>query len=132
MPGADADLLDSFLTPMLTLQHEKRAKAGPLASHPWLEGILVEGEIEQELAKLERESTASGGTDAPPGGSEGTGASSVMPLSTEDGSRPSASSALSSTSSFARSGPSITTSHNGERLSPSPQTVPLPRPTLTT
>jgi serine/threonine-protein kinase SRPK3 len=36
----------SFLTPMLRLHPEKRAGAGELAHHRWLDGVTVQGEID--------------------------------------------------------------------------------------
>ena len=42
----DADALSSFLTPMLRLHPDKRAKASNLIHHNWLEGILVQVEID--------------------------------------------------------------------------------------
>ena len=45
-PKPDADALSSFLTPMLRLHPDKRAKASDLVHHNWLEGVLVQGEID--------------------------------------------------------------------------------------
>jgi serine/threonine-protein kinase SRPK3 len=45
-PRSDADALSSFLTPMLRLHPDKRAKATDLIHHNWLEGVLVQGEID--------------------------------------------------------------------------------------
>ncbi|PPR07639.1 hypothetical protein CVT24_006547 [Panaeolus cyanescens] len=45
-PKPDADALASFLLPMLRLQPEKRAKASDLMHHNWLDGIVVQGEID--------------------------------------------------------------------------------------
>ncbi|KAF8179626.1 CMGC/SRPK protein kinase [Pholiota molesta] len=45
-PRADADALAGFLTPMLRLHPDKRAKASELTHHNWLEGIVVQGEID--------------------------------------------------------------------------------------
>ncbi|KAJ6514526.1 kinase-like domain-containing protein [Mycena vulgaris] len=42
----DADALASFLKPMLRMDPEKRAQAIELLSHDWLEGIIVQGELE--------------------------------------------------------------------------------------
>jgi serine/threonine-protein kinase SRPK3 len=42
----DAEALFSFLTPMLRLHPNKRAQASDLIHHNWLEGILVQGEID--------------------------------------------------------------------------------------
>ena len=40
-----AQTIASFLSPMLHLNPEKRAGAGELVHHQWLDGIVVEGEI---------------------------------------------------------------------------------------
>ncbi|KAF8162572.1 kinase-like domain-containing protein [Crassisporium funariophilum] len=45
-PKLDADALASFLTPMLRLHPDKRAKATDLIHHNWLEGVVVQGEID--------------------------------------------------------------------------------------
>ncbi|CAL1703060.1 unnamed protein product [Somion occarium] len=46
LPKEEAELIASFLNPMLRLNPEKRAKAGDLIHHKWLEGIVVQGEID--------------------------------------------------------------------------------------
>lgn len=58
LPREEADLISSFLNPMLRLHPEKRAKAGEMVHHTWLEGIVVQGEVdvirraeEEELKK---------------------------------------------------------------------------------
>ncbi|PPQ84556.1 hypothetical protein CVT25_007638 [Psilocybe cyanescens] len=45
-PKTEADALASFLTPMLRLHPDKRAKASELRHHNWLEGVVVQGEID--------------------------------------------------------------------------------------
>lgn len=47
LPPDQADLISSFLLPMLRLEPERRAKAGELIHHAWLDGIVVRGELEQ-------------------------------------------------------------------------------------
>jgi serine/threonine-protein kinase SRPK3 len=39
-------MIASFLTPMLRLQADKRASARELAAHAWLDGVVVQGEID--------------------------------------------------------------------------------------
>ncbi|KAG8729147.1 serine/threonine protein kinase, CMGC group [Ceratobasidium sp. 428] len=46
LPRADADMIGSFLTPMMRLNPEKRARAADMVNHAWLEGIVVQGEID--------------------------------------------------------------------------------------
>ena len=53
-PKADADALAAFLGPMLRLNPDKRAKAADLAQHVWLEGVVVQGEIDV-IRRLELE-----------------------------------------------------------------------------
>jgi serine/threonine-protein kinase SRPK3 len=45
-PAAEADALASFLTPMLRLHPDKRAKASELIHHRWLDSVVVQGEID--------------------------------------------------------------------------------------
>lgn len=49
MPYNEANELQSFLMPMLRLHPEKRAGARELLDHSWIEGIVVQGEIEQAM-----------------------------------------------------------------------------------
>lgn len=46
LPKEEADMIASFLTPMLRLHPDKRAKASELIHHAWLDGIVVQGEID--------------------------------------------------------------------------------------
>lgn len=46
LPAEDADTIASFLNPMLGLNPDRRAKAGVMAAHRWLEGVVVKGEVE--------------------------------------------------------------------------------------
>jgi serine/threonine-protein kinase SRPK3 len=58
---SDAEIISSFLTPMLRLNPEKRAKASEMVHHAWLDGIIVQGEIEQILrAEKEEEDRRQG------------------------------------------------------------------------
>lgn len=45
-PREEADLIGSFLNPMLRLQPEKRAPASELVSHPWIDSVRVQGELD--------------------------------------------------------------------------------------
>lgn len=54
----EAQTLASFLTPMLRYDITKRATAAEMVSHKWLEGVIVQGEIdllEEHARKLEAE-----------------------------------------------------------------------------
>lgn len=45
-PRPDAEHLANFLTPMLRLHPDRRAKATDLIHHNWLDGVLVQGEVD--------------------------------------------------------------------------------------
>ncbi|EJD06157.1 kinase-like protein [Fomitiporia mediterranea MF3/22] len=46
LPKEQADEIASFLTPMLRLHPDKRGSAAELVHHSWLDGVLVQGEVE--------------------------------------------------------------------------------------
>jgi serine/threonine-protein kinase SRPK3 len=56
-PKDEADAISSFLTPMLRLYPDRRAKASDLIHHQWLEGIVVQGEIDVIRRAEEDEAT---------------------------------------------------------------------------
>ncbi|KAG9318085.1 kinase-like protein [Chiua virens] len=45
-PKEEAESISAFLSPMLRLFPDRRAKASELVHHQWLEGIVVQGEID--------------------------------------------------------------------------------------
>ncbi|KAF8437612.1 kinase-like domain-containing protein [Boletus edulis BED1] len=45
-PKEDADAIAAFLSPMVRLYPDRRAKASDLIHHQWLDGIVVQGEID--------------------------------------------------------------------------------------
>lgn len=64
-------MIASFLNPMLRLHPDKRAKAHELVHHKWLEGIVVQGEVdlirraeEEELLRREAERQSNGSGSA--------------------------------------------------------------------
>jgi len=64
LPKDEADLIASFLSPMLRVLPEKRANSSELVHHSWFDGIIVQGEIDQILAaeskdRMAREAAAS-------------------------------------------------------------------------
>ncbi|PWZ03663.1 kinase-like protein [Testicularia cyperi] len=71
MPYSEANELSSFLLPMLRLHPEKRAGARELLDHTWIEGIVVQGEIEKAMrqAGIDVDALTSGspGRSLPPG-----------------------------------------------------------------
>ncbi|KAF7315909.1 Kinase-like protein [Mycena indigotica] len=58
-PKPEADALGGFLTPMLRMHPDKRARAGELVHHAWLEGVVVQGEIDV-IRRAEREEASEG------------------------------------------------------------------------
>ncbi|TFK45898.1 kinase-like protein [Heliocybe sulcata] len=46
LPKEEAETIASFLNPMLRLHPEKRAKASELIHHHWLDGVVVQGEVD--------------------------------------------------------------------------------------
>lgn len=56
-PKAEADAIASFLTPMLRLHPDKRAKASDLIHHNWLEDVVVQGEVDV-IRRAEEEESA--------------------------------------------------------------------------
>ncbi|KAK7005972.1 kinase-like protein [Favolaschia claudopus] len=59
-PKSEADSIAMFLTPMLRLNPEKRAKASELVHHNWLEGVVVQGELDV-IRRAERAENGGGG-----------------------------------------------------------------------
>lgn len=57
-PKDEADAISAFLTPMLQLHPERRAKAFELVHHAWLDGITVQGEIDVIRQAEEEEEAA--------------------------------------------------------------------------
>ncbi|OCF40514.1 CMGC/SRPK protein kinase [Kwoniella heveanensis CBS 569] len=88
MEHEDAELLSSFLMPMLHYFPDSRATAAELVKHPWLEGVVVQGELEmaQNFHKAEverlRSQQQAGGSDISDG--EGQGGSSSNGTSGKD------------------------------------------------
>lgn len=52
--------LESFLQPMLNLNPDKRATAHAMLEHEWLGGVVVQGEIEAEEARMVRDGEVPG------------------------------------------------------------------------
>lgn len=63
MPLPEANKLASFLMPMLQIHPDKRAMAKAMSEHEWLDGILVQGELEQ-LARAHLQATGRSDADA--------------------------------------------------------------------
>ncbi|CAK5265408.1 unnamed protein product [Mycena citricolor] len=57
-PKTEADDIASFLTPMLRLHPDKRAKASDMVHHKWLEGVVVQGDVDV-IHRAEREDMSS-------------------------------------------------------------------------
>ncbi|KAI0365149.1 kinase-like protein [Pilatotrama ljubarskyi] len=77
LPKEEADMIASFLNPMLRLHPDKRAKASELIHHAWLDGIVVQGEIdvirraEEEEARRKRQAQESAGKENAGAGAAG-------------------------------------------------------------
>ncbi|KLO19720.1 kinase-like protein [Schizopora paradoxa] len=78
LPKPQAEMINSFLSPMLRLHPEKRAKASELVHHTWLDGIIVQGEIdlirraeEEELLRRAKLEAQRKGVESGAGGSAG-------------------------------------------------------------
>ncbi|KAL0573555.1 serine/threonine protein kinase, CMGC [Marasmius crinis-equi] len=56
-PRDQAEELASFLNPMLRVDPDKRARAGEMVTHRWLDGVEVKGEedVRRRLAEMEEE-----------------------------------------------------------------------------
>ncbi|KAG8217110.1 kinase-like protein [Butyriboletus roseoflavus] len=72
-PKEEADAISAFLSPMLRLFPDRRAKASELVHHQWLDGIVVQGEVdiirraEEEEAARRRHAQrqVTGGNESP-------------------------------------------------------------------
>jgi len=49
MDHEDAEMLSSFLMPMMHYYPDTRATAAELVKHPWLDGVVVQGEVEMRM-----------------------------------------------------------------------------------
>ena len=69
-PRPDAEHLGNFLTPMLRLHPDRRAKASDLIHHNWLDGVLVQGEVDVirrvETEERERRESAAASSSRQP------------------------------------------------------------------
>ncbi len=54
MEHEDAEQLSSFLVPMMHYYPDSRATAAELVKHPWLDGVVVQGEVEMHQKEMER------------------------------------------------------------------------------
>ncbi|EPQ26004.1 uncharacterized protein PFL1_06458 [Pseudozyma flocculosa PF-1] len=80
MPYNEANSLSSFLGPMLRLHPEKRASARDLLSHPYLEGIVVQGEIELAMKQAGIDVDALQGNGEIPSGLTPSDADALKPI----------------------------------------------------
>ncbi|KAJ7599022.1 kinase-like protein [Mycena floridula] len=71
-PTEEAEALASFLAPMLRLNPDKRAKAGELVHHKWLDGVAVQGEIDVLRRIEEDEARKRAGISTSPSGNSFT------------------------------------------------------------
>lgn len=87
LPRADADMISSFLTPMMRLNPEKRARAADMVNHAWLEGIVVQGEIDLILMAEAAERKERGRSGSRAGGSQRTASGSTSKSKSKSGSK---------------------------------------------
>ncbi|KAF8610737.1 kinase-like protein [Ceratobasidium sp. AG-I] len=87
LPRADADMISSFLTPMMRLNPEKRARAADMVNHVWLEGIVVQGEIDLILMAEAAERKERGRSGSRAGGSQRTASGSTSKSKSKSGSK---------------------------------------------
>ena len=73
---------------MLRLEPERRAKAGELIHHAWLDGIVVQGELEQIWAAEETDSRGKENIGAIIKGPPGASSRSRIPLADVDAMKP--------------------------------------------
>jgi serine/threonine-protein kinase SRPK3 len=69
-------MISSFLSPMMRLNPEKRARAADMVNHVWLEGIVVQGEIDLILMAEAAERKERGRSGSRATGSQRTTSSS--------------------------------------------------------
>ena len=77
LPKEEGELIASFLNPMLRLHPEKRAKAGELMHHSWLEGIVVQGEIDV-IRRAEKEDARRKAKELEASGQEASASTSAL------------------------------------------------------
>jgi serine/threonine-protein kinase SRPK3 len=63
MDPTEAETLSSFLMPMLHYYPDSRASASELVNHPWLAGVVVQGELEMEERVRKGEAVAGGAVE---------------------------------------------------------------------
>jgi len=63
MDPSEAETLSSFLMPMLHYYPDSRASASELVNHPWLAGVVVQGELEMEERVRKGEAVAGGAVE---------------------------------------------------------------------
>ena len=63
MDNEEAEMLSSFLMPMMHYYPDARATAAELVKHPWLDGVVVQGELELHRAEVDTLRAARAGSD---------------------------------------------------------------------
>lgn len=88
MEPSDAELLSSFLLPMLHYYPDSRATAAEMVKHPWLDGVVVQGEMEMAEKRHQRDierAKALSSSAASPAGAAGSPAPSSTSTVRENG-----------------------------------------------
>jgi serine/threonine-protein kinase SRPK3 len=132
LPKEEADLIASFLNPMLRLHPEKRSKAGEMAHHTWLDGVVVQGELdvirraEEDEQKKKHEAPEPADTDGLPSATDDGEEDAMKPVDengeTEDPSEPK----QTTNTTLKENVPAPTNSHHPVTLNP-PRVPPLKR-----
>lgn len=92
LPKDEADMIASFLTPMLRLHPDKRAPASELVHHKWLEDVVVQGEVDvmrrTEEERRRRQALAAGNTAADKQPMKDPEADAMKPVDAEEAQSP--------------------------------------------
>ena len=132
LPKEEAELIASFLNPMLRLHPDKRSKAGEMAHHAWLDGIVVQGELdvirraEEEEQKKKNETQESLDTDEPPSTTDDDEKDAMKPIDENGGTGEPSGPKQTTNAGLKENAPAQTNSHPPVTLHP-PRNPPLKR-----
>lgn len=132
LPKEEADLIASFLNPMLRLHPDKRAKAGEMTHHAWLDGIVVQGELdvirraEEDEQKKKNEVLEPEDMEEPPSSTDDNEKDAMKPVDENGGTGESAGPKQMANANLKENAPAATNSHPPVTLHP-PRPPPLKR-----
>jgi serine/threonine-protein kinase SRPK3 len=124
LPKEEADLIASFLSPMLRLHPEKRTKAGEMTHHAWLDGIVVQGELdvirraEEEEQKKKNEVPEPEDTDEPPQPKDDDEKDAMKPVDENGGTVEPSGPRQAANANLRENAPAATNSHPPVTLNP--------------